>query len=243
MRTALPTSILAVLAVSGGCGTSVPPGDGPAAEGPGRATSAAAGAPILPAVGPSGPATGSAPASRPELPPPRSGADVLGRAVGALLPKRWLGDAVDPERGRPTLVRFWTDTCPFCEASLPALEELRTELGPRGLQTAAVYHPKPPRAVDDETVAAAADERGYHGPIAIDDRWTSLENIWLGTGRRAATSASFLLDGDGVVRFVHPGPEFHASDDPDHEDCDADWRDLRQAVEHLLFESSPTADG
>jgi len=119
---------------------------------------------------------------------------------------------------------------------------MRTELGVRGLQVVAVYHPKPPRAVDEETVAAAATERGYHGPLAIDADWASLRAIWLDTGRRAATSASFLLDGDGVVRFVHPGPEFHPSDDPEHASCDRDDHDLRRAVIHLLLDGTDGGD-
>lgn len=157
----------------------------------------------------------------------------LGRSVVADLPQRWIGppQTFGPEQpARATLVRFWTDTCPFCEASLPAVEALRQEFGARGLATVGVYHPKPPRAVSDEQVEEAATRLGYHGPLAVDEQWAALESIWLGTGERQATSASFLLDAAGVVRFVHPGPEFHPSQEPGHADCDADYQALREAI-------------
>lgn len=171
------------------------------------------------------------------LPASRAGQDVLGRDVSGLFPERWLGKpvAVGAADGpRATLVRFWTDSCPYCVRSLPVVEQLRLEFADAGLVTVGVYHPKPPRPVADDMVTQAASERGYHGPIAVDEDWEMLEALWLDGPRRAATSASFLLDADGVVRFVHPGPEFFESDDPAHALADADVDDLRQAVAALL---------
>ena len=165
-----------------------------------------------------------------------AGAGVVGRDVTALLPTRWVGEPVRPADHAATLIRFWTDTCPFCEASLPAVEALRVDLGPGGLQTVGVYHPKPPRAVEDARVVEAAADRGYHGPLAVDADWAKLRALWLDGGGRRATSVSFLLDRRGVVRFVHPGPEFHASDDPAHAACARDEAALRAAVEHVLAE-------
>ncbi|MDG2148423.1 MAG: TlpA disulfide reductase family protein [Planctomycetota bacterium] len=164
-----------------------------------------------------------------------------GLSVAADLPTRWIGtpqalwinsqpDFGPDQPARATLVRFWTDTCPFCEASLPAIESLRKEFGPRGLRTLGIYHPKPPRVVTDTHVAEAAARLGYHGPIGVDEQWAALQRMWLGGGERRATSASLLLDEEGVVRFVHPGPEFHPSRDPGHADCDRDYRELRAAI-------------
>ena len=174
------------------------------------------------------------------FPTSRSGMDLIGKAVIADLDVRWPREAL-LSAGTPgppaTLVRFWTDTCPFCRASLPALEALREEFMPRGFETLGVYHPKPPRATVDEDARSAADSLGYHGPIAIDEDWSALKAIWLETGQRDATSFSFLLDGAGRIRFVHPGPEFHASSDEDHALCDQDFSDLRLAIQHLLAEA------
>ena len=99
------------------------------------------------------------------LPRPRDGADILGRNISTLLPDRWIGPELDfasageegsGESDHVTLIRFWTDTCPFCAASLPAVESLRDTYEPRGLRTLAVYHPKPPRSVDDDEVSSWA---------------------------------------------------------------------------------------
>lgn len=177
-----------------------------------------------------------APVVRPLKGQDPAGVDAVGRDVSALLPTRWIGEPVRPADHAATLWRFWTDTCPFCEASLPAVEALRRDLGPAGLQTVGVYHPKPPRAVKDARVVEAATDRGYHGPLAVDADWSRLRALWLDGGERRATSFSVLLDRRGVVRFVHPGPEFHASDDPLHAACARDEAALRAAVEQLIAE-------
>jgi len=169
--------------------------------------------------------------------PSGPGADVLGLPARDLLPARWVGEAPNLNDARAVLVRFWTDTCPYCRASLPAVEQLRVEHGPRGLVTVGVYHPKPPREVNETIVEIAARRLGYYGPVAIDQGWESLRAIWLESGpSRRATSASFLLDRDGRVRFVHPGPEFHPGDDPSHARCAADFTALEAEIESLLAE-------
>ncbi len=182
------------------------------------------------------PATNSVQSVPKAMPAPRSGADRIGARIPSSIE---LGLPGGLPAARATLVRWWTNTCPFCVASLPALEQLRVTYADRGLQTIAVYHPKPARAIDSvdfEKVRAGALERGYHGRIAVDAEWTSLVELWLSTGPRSATSASFLCDADGIVRFVHPGPEFHRSDDSTHAQCDEDFRALEQAINFLLAE-------
>lgn len=152
---------------------------------------------------------------------------VLGRRIDGLLPERWLGSPV-PLAGegaaKATLVRFWTDTCPYCARSLPRIEALRARLGPRGLATVGIYHPKPPRPVADEDVADAAARLGFGGPVAIDEDWSALRAVWLHGDERRATSALFLVDAHGVVRYVHPGPELF----------DDDLAELERAFEELL---------
>jgi len=190
-----------------------------------------------PPAAPSPSDTGTPPAQGTE-----SDGDLVGQPLAGPLPTRWIGAPLTLDGGgddagvHATLIRFWTDTCPFCTASLPAVQALRDTYGPRGLQTVGVYHPKPPRAVDDATVRDAAEERGYTGPLAVDPDWTTVRELWLdaGDGAPRATSASLLVDRDGIIRHVHPGPEFHPSDDPAHASCDADYRALERAIEELL---------
>ena len=177
--------------------------------------------------------------SRPAMPAPRAGGDVVGRDVTALLPEQWLDprpEFAGAAAPRAVLLRWWTDTCPFCARSLPALAALAEEFAPAGLQVVGVYHPKPPRAVAAAQVRAAAARLGFGGALAVDADWSALRRIWLTGPERPATSASFLLDGRGVVRFVHPGPELHPGTDPEHALCAADFAALRTAIQALLAE-------
>ncbi len=166
------------------------------------------------------------------MPTPRDGNEVVGRNVASLLPTGWVGTPVSfgtPETPRATLVRFWTDTCRFCERSLPEIEALRERYRARGFETVGVYHPKPARDVDKDTVRAAAERLGYTGLLALDPYWASLRAIW--PERSRATSSSFLLDRSGVVRYVHPGPEFVGDD----------LAQLERAINALLA-STPAAE-
>ncbi len=101
----------------------------------------------------------------------------------------------------------------------------------------AVYHPKPPRDVGDSVVRKSAEAIGYAGPIALDLDWSVLKKFWLSTGRRQATSVTFLVDAKGVVRYVHPGPDFFPSDKPEEAQQNADYAALREAVVKLLDEA------
>jgi hypothetical protein len=136
--------------------------------------------------------------------------------------------------GKVTLVRWFTDRCPFCRRSVPAVVKLRDEFGKRGFQTLLVYHPKPPAAVRDRDAGKAAADLGYQGPVAVDADWSVLSRVYLDKHPEGATSVSFLLDQTGVVRYVHPGPEFGPTDDPDLKQVDQDYRDIKTAIEILL---------
>jgi len=184
--------------------------------------------------------------------PARAGSDLLGLPAPALEVDGWIdGDgesgAASPAsiaalRGRVVLVRFWTDTCPYCRATAPALVELDEDFRDRGLVVLGLFHPKP-RPGDSESidatvmrarVARVASEYGFRFPIGLDLRWRTIDAWWLGTGDRDATSATFVIDREGVIRGVHPGPEFHAGGPADHESCRADYAELRALIESLL---------
>jgi thiol-disulfide isomerase/thioredoxin len=103
-----------------------------------------------------------------------------------------------------TLYRWWTDTCPFCESSLPALDSLREKYGERGLR------------------------------VIGDDDWSQLKKWWLETGKRSATSVSFLVDSEGIVRFVHPGPVLFPSEEKKFAQENNDFQLLDRAIDTLL---------
>ena len=107
-------------------------------------------------------------------------------------------------------------------------------MGPEGLRGVGGYHPKPQRRVDEESVLAMAQRFGYKGELAIDADWSQLRKAYLSSGRRRATSVTFLVDKDGVTRFLHPGPVLFPSDDPQYETENDDYQLLKQAIEALL---------
>lgn len=174
----------------------------------------------------------------------RGGQELVGKAIPPPRFDRWLnvakGSAPDLNRA-VVLYRWWTDTCPYCARTLPAIEKLRATYGPQGLKVVAVYHPKPPGNVSDQSVLSAANAIGYHGAIAIDADWDKLKRVWLSTGRRDATSVSFLVDREGIIRFVHPGVEYFPSRDPQEKQQDEDFQLLNEAIRILLRPQSPAA--
>ena len=180
------------------------------------------------------------------LPASRGGQDLVGKTMPALQFERWIktpdGQALITNNS-VTLYRWWTTECSFCVASLPAVEKLRQKHGPAGLKIVAVYHPKPPdRDLGVAGLTGVLEQLGYQGPIALDQDWSELKRLWLLTGRRRATSAAFLVDRNGVIRFVHPGPAFYPSDNPTDGSPNRDYELLDQAITVLLQERSKTVE-
>jgi thiol-disulfide isomerase/thioredoxin len=168
---------------------------------------------------------------------PRDAQDVVGRRMPVLEFDRWVntpgGEPLDTS-GRVTLYRWWTDGCEHCDKTLPAVEALRKNYSPKGLVVVAVYHPKPPRNVKDADVRKAAAAMGYTGPIALDLDWSELKRFYLDTASRDFTSASFLVDKNGVIRHAHAGPRFYPSTDPAEAGENAAHEAIERAVKRLL---------
>ncbi len=171
------------------------------------------------------------------------GAGMLGRPAPAWSFERWIRSVpLSPEalRGRVVLLRWWTDGCHYCAATLPALEPLQKRHAREGLVVIGVYHPKPPRAVSDRRILEVADQLGFSGPIAVDRDWSTLERYWLaGHLSRGWTSVSFLIDRAGKIRWLHKGGEYHPSSDPRHADCSLEYAGLEQALAAVLAEPAP----
>jgi peroxiredoxin len=140
-------------------------------------------------------------------------------------------------RGRVVVIRSFTARCPFCASSMPTLEKWQRDLGPRGLQVLGVYHPKPARPISDAEVATASHALGVKAfPVASDPVWALVNRWWLQPTHGSWTSFTFVLDRRGVVRYVHPGGEFHSGGGPDHGACRADEQKMRALIEQLLAE-------
>jgi thiol-disulfide isomerase/thioredoxin len=177
--------------------------------------------------------SGAAPADDPD-----SGAELIGRPAPAWAFTRWVrgpARSLGDYRGKVVLVRWWTEGCHFCRATLPALERLRRERGD-DFVVVGVFHPKPePREVSDRHILEVARQLGFDGPIAFDRDWKTLDRYWLdGNPDRSWTSVSFLIDQQGVIRWVHGGGEYHPSDDAAHQRCDLEYQGLVRELDRLL---------
>lgn len=177
------------------------------------------------------------------LPVSRGGQDVIGSAMspltfdGAIETTSAPKVSTDPAQLQPiTVYRWWTNTCSYCEASLPALEQLRQKYEPQGVRFVGVYHPKPPRPVSIQEAVTMARKMGFQGPIALDQDWSELRRAYLDSGDRGATSVTFVIDGRGKIRFLHPGPVFFASDDPQRLRENEDYQLVDRAIGTLLRE-------
>jgi hypothetical protein len=148
-----------------------------------------------------------------ETPAPDPAANpIVGTPFGSTEMLRWRtpeGGPVSPSAQRLTLFRWWTNACPFCTGSVPALARLEDRYRARGLRMVAVYHPKNV-PLDDAAAQAYARRLGFSGALAFDDRWTKYVELRDRGSLYAATSISVLVDEKGIVRWVHPGPQIDA---------------------------------
>ena len=167
------------------------------------------------------------------------GQELIGQTAPALQLRHWLhSPPIDmPDlRGKVVLLRWWTQGCPFCEATAPALRKLQAEYGSRALVVLGIYHPKPPGDWSMTTFEEAAKQKEFTFPVALDGDWTALKRWWLQRDR-AFTSVSFVVDRNGVIRYVHPGGEFHEGNQggmPTHDACHRDYRAIDAEIAMLL---------
>ncbi len=137
-------------------------------------------------------------------------------------------------RGKVVLLRFWMTACPLCQNTSSALNEFHKKYAEKGLVVLGFYHSKPrpqPRAIAE--VKDAADKLGFKFPVALDSEWKYLNKIWL-TRDRSFTSASFLLDRNGKIQFVHHGGEYFDDRADPNSQAARDYRAMQRKIEELL---------
>jgi peroxiredoxin len=159
-----------------------------------------------------------------------AGESMLGRKAPDWTGVKWINSSplqLPQLAGRVVLVRWWTAPgCPYCRATAPALNEFNREFRERGLQVIGFYHHKSPGSLEVEAVKEHARRLGFEFPIAIDFDWRTLKQWWLHSEAEKWTSVSFLLDRQGVVRYIHPGGQYVKGD--------PDYQILRSKIEELL---------
>jgi thiol-disulfide isomerase/thioredoxin len=159
----------------------------------------------------------------------------IGRPAPPLVVDRWLSGRAPEMRGKPLLVRFWTVGCLNCRDSAETLAGFHRRYGPRGLVVIGVHHPKSERAFQDQVVRDQAKEWGMDFALAQDTQWRTVKSWWTNVPREK-TSATFLVDGRGIVRHLHPGGSVHASPLPKHAECDKACKDMDAAIQKVLSE-------
>ena len=158
--------------------------------------------------------------------------------IGAKAPEwevgTWINSrplALKELRGKVLLIRWWTGPgCPYCAASAPILRDLEKRYGKKGLVVIGFYHPKSEGSVNRSEVARLAKDLGMDFPVAIDAEWKTLNRYLLNQFPDAPfTSVSFLIDQEGIIRYVHPGGTI----------TNAEGKDLERKVVQLIGSSKP----
>ncbi len=139
---------------------------------------------------------------------------LVGTAFGSLSGLRWLQPSrpVAFAESGLTLLRWWTTNCPHCTASVPSLSGLANKYAARGLRFVGVYHRKSAFRVSDASIRSAFQRLGgAPHALAVDEGWRMLRPFMQRGRLRQATSISILVDQQGVIQWVHPGPRIHTS--------------------------------
>lgn len=119
------------------------------------------------------------------------------------------------------------------------LRKLDEQYSAKELKVIGVFHPKAGRndPMDVARVQRAVHARQLTFPIAIDWERRTLTSWWLTGPSRPATSVTFLLGKKGIIRFVHPGMEYHDSNGSvEHAACANDMATIRAAIDRLISE-------
>lgn len=143
-------------------------------------------------------------------------ADLVGTPAPAWTVTQWINSAplsLERLKGQVVLLRWWTAPgCPFCEASAPYLTQWHQRYASQGLVVIGMYHPKPPGRIPVDVVKKLSRGLGMTFPLAIDPDWETLRRYWLDGRADAWTSVSFLVDQQGIIRYVHPGGSYTEED-------------------------------
>jgi cytochrome c biogenesis protein CcmG/thiol:disulfide interchange protein DsbE len=104
-------------------------------------------------------------------------------------------------KGKVVFVDFWATWCGPCKESFPKLQELYTKYASSGLEIVGVSE-------DDENQGIAEFGQA-HGNAKFPLGWDSGKSI-AGKYNPPTMPTTFVVDKDGVVRFVHVG--YHDND-------------------------------
>jgi peroxiredoxin len=168
---------------------------------------------------------------------PEQGIEMLGCAAPEWQDIEWVQGgplSLSQLRGKVVLVRWWLHDCIHCSRTAPALNDLWSRYRGRGLVVVGLHHPKADLPSDRRTVRAALREKGFEFPIGLDNSHATLKAYGYGTRFTRFSSLSFVIDREGIIRFVHDGGEYHSSAEDKHHTCDLALGTLQSAVVSAL---------
>ena len=188
----------------------------------------------LPAIDPAEAVTRGGPIGRGDA---EAAAALVGTKAPPVPGLRWLDGGTRTSgslAGRVVVLRSFTHGCPFCASTLPTLQRLHERYGDR-VTVLGVYHPKPKGPAASKDVAEFVKSLGLTFPVAVDEDWSLVRAFWQDLNDAPWTSITWVLDGTGTIRFVHPGGEYHdEGGGADHERCRSDYRELVASLESIL---------
>lgn len=137
-----------------------------------------------------------------ELTPPP---EMLGKVAPRWNLRTWVNSDAPQEttklRGKVVMLRFLNDA----PQGVAGVRELIRTYQPEGLAVVGIYGPSPtPTPVDAEMVRDLALALGFRFPIGVDSTWQAVNRYWMNQADVDALSATFLIDRNGVVRYVQP---------------------------------------
>ncbi len=119
---------------------------------------------------------------------------------------KWLNgtelQADEVSNGSPTLVHFWAVSCGICKTNMPALRDLRSKFGAKGLKTIAVHMPRYEADTDVNGVEAAITEFEINELCAIDNEH-KLKDAF--QNEQGWVPVYYLFDGDRKLRSRSAG--------------------------------------
>jgi thiol-disulfide isomerase/thioredoxin len=149
----------------------------------------------------------------------QAGAIKVGESFPDITAFQLEGKLPEVMRGKVVVVDFWASWCGPCKGSFPVLEELHKRYARQGLVVLGINL--------DETREAMQEFLAKHPvtfPVVRDQAQKMVKSVSIGT-----MPTSFLLDGEGKVRFIHTG--FHGA---------RTEKEYAQEIEELLKTAATT---
>ena len=104
-------------------------------------------------------------------------------------------------KGKVVIVDFWATWCGPCKESFPKLQEIYTKYNSSGLEIVGLSE-------DDENQGIAEFGQA-HGNVKFPIGWDNGKSV-AGQYKPPTMPTSFVIDKNGIVRFVHVG--YHDND-------------------------------